>query len=483
MGNKKKVHAGKPCLKVRIPNSIISVENLVASNELSVDRMRVVLHNLFLCMRNARMQKKNKNTPWLTDGYFAVHNSILQQVATSRYRAYLQILENADIIERKLSPTGGKNYLPGVHSQLFRFKTAESTLMPPSFRVEHVKDYRCIKSVLATNARYNQDIEMYGRTIELNPNHLKLREFVSQARVDTAIVTGIMKSLGHDPDNDPYDEIELDYLKALNTQEFFRFSVDSYGQRCHHPFTNLKSEYRPAIRYQNFEDIPLVHLDIKTSQPYFVGVLAAVGVLDKFLPEFAPLKPLITELSVKPDYTKYMEMCATDDIYEHIASLMGKSVVEIKQNRSEIKQQFYRAVLFSKRTVYDSDKLMSDVFRNEFPSVYRFFAGVRKLNEDKFPELKDTIASWQAKNKRARKFDKLACAAQRIEARFVTQYIASRLIDEADIGPFITIHDSYLLLPGHQKAAINIIEDSFRRFHIPPPRLKVEVLKIYSKPN
>jgi hypothetical protein len=125
---------------------------------------------------------------------------------------------------------------------------------------------------------------------------------------------------------------------------------------------------------------------------------------------------------------------------------------------------------------------MSDIFRKEFPSVYRFFKGVKRLKEDKFPDLTDIINAWKAKNKKGRKFDKLACAAQRIEARFVTQHIAGRLIDAgtgagAGIGPFITIHDSFLLLPMHQTAAVEIIEDSFRSFHIPPPRLKVELLK------
>jgi hypothetical protein len=64
---------------------------------------------------------------------------------------------------------------------------------------------------------------------------------------------------------------------------------------------------------------------------------------------------------------------------------------------------------------------------------------------------------------------------QRLESRLVTQLIAAKMIHEG-VGPFLTIHDSYLVLPEHQATVIKIIEDTFRSFQTEPPLLSIELL-------
>ena len=423
-------------------------------------------------MLSAKYKKKEKKAPsWLAEGYFPVHNSIMKQVGTNHYSKYLKVLELAGIIERRLNSVGGKNYLPGVHSQLFRFKNQADAFGPLTFGFDKVRDYRCIKSVLITCDRYALGEYKNDRAKNLEPIHEKLKAFSIQGKIDVKIAKGIARDKVLDQDNGLY----LDYLEAINAKEISWFSVDEFGERVHHPLVIVKSEYRPAIRFKGYENETLAHIDIKNSQPYFSAIIPTDGVIDKFLPEFSALKPLAEKLAGQADYQKYLSLCISSGIYEHIGLLMGKSPEEIRQQRKVIKQQFFRAVLFPKHQVYGEDKIMQDAFKKEFPSVHSFYSAIKRMKETQFPALMELIQYRRTKSSDSKIFDKLSCAAQRLEARFVTQHIAGRLI-EAGIGPFITIHDSFLVLPMHKDATVKIIEDFFKSNHIPPPRLNIEML-------
>jgi len=468
MGYKRKKHPGVPFLNVRIPQWIAPVEAIVAPHKLSPARMRVILHNFYLCMVMAMQKRDGKMSVLAKQGYFPVYWGLLKELATNEYPSYINVIEHAGIIERHRNAAGGKNYLPGVHSQLYRFIKPKG-MERPLFRIEKLEDYRCIKSVLRTRDRYALGDYNDAKCREMNGIHIKLREFVRRAKIDTSAAAAIMKSFGNNPDTDDYAKIDLDYLEGLNDGTITWFKVDGYGERCHHPFTNLSSKYRKAIRFDS-EDQALVNIDIKNSQPYFSAAIAAGTLIDQLLPEFGSLKPLVAELKGKPDYTLYSDLCTSGGIYEYIGQKMGKS-------RNEIKQQFFRAVLFSKLRVYGEDRLLTEVFKQEFPSVHKFFAAIKRCNERDFPELVDIIKQKRGKWGNSNNAYKiLSCAMQRLEARLVTQHIADKLI-KAGIGPFITIHDSYIVLPRHQEKIVKLIEETFKDFQMQPPDLKIEVLE------
>ena len=145
-------------------------------------------------------------------------------------------------------------------------------------------------------------------------------------------------------------------------------------------------------------------------------------------------------------------------------------------NRKEVKQQFFKAVLFSKKRVFGKDKAMAQVFQREFPSVYRFFTALKQLTVHDLPELKDIIKEKRTKfYSSSNAYKILSAALQRLESRIVTQHIAAKMIDTG-IGPFLTVHDSFMVLPQYQVAAVKIIEDTFKSFQIEPPSLSIETL-------
>jgi hypothetical protein len=303
----------------------------------------------------------------------------------------------------------------------------------------------------------------------MNDTQLKLREFVLKGKIDTEIAAGIIKASGNDPAKDDYSWIDVDYFEAINEKSITWFKVDSFGERCHSPFTTLESKYRKAIRFQGHEGQPLVNIDIKNSQPFFSAAIGVGDLLDKVLPEFAALKPFVVELCDKPDYKLYLELCTSGGMYEYIGQMMDKS-------REQVKHQFFRAVLFSKSRVYGEDRVMLEIFKKAFPSVYLFFASIKKLTAQDLPALKDILQEKRAKLKSSNNAYKiLSCGMQRLESRLVTQLIAAKMIHEG-VGPFLTIHDSYLVLPEHQATVIKIIEDTFRSFQTEPPLLSIELL-------
>ena len=467
MGYRKKQHEGKPYLKVHIPKWIAPVEAIVTPYKLSASKMRVVLHNFYLCMVTAMLKRDYDKSPWLRLGYFPVHWTILKQVASNDYPAYVKVLEDIGVIERRRNSMGGRSYLPGIHAQLFRFIHREGDI---KFRVEKVFDYRGIKAIFRTRDKFAIGEYDDTKSLEMNQTHLKLREFVLKCFIDTDIAADIMNRLGPDGDDDPYQGLDLDYFESINENNIGWFSVDSFGERCHSHFTSMKSKYRPALRFRGYEDQALVHIDIKNSQPYFSAALAANDLLiDELLPEFKALKPLISEVIARPDNKSYFDLCISGLLYEYIGDLTGK-------DRSQVKQQFFRAVLFSKSRVYGNDRAMLDAFKKSFPSVNQFFSAIKKLTESDLPALKDIIMEKRAKYANTKNSHKiLSCAMQRLESRLVTQHIAGRMID-AGVAPFLTIHDSFLVLPQHQQVVVKCIEDTCRSFGIEPPRLSIQQL-------
>jgi hypothetical protein len=466
---KRKILAGTPFLNVHIPSWIGAIENIIAPTNLSAARMRLLLHNFYLCHIGTFIKRDKAKYPWADQGYFPVYWLILKEVGTDNYSAYIKVLEDARIIERRRNTIGGKNYLPGVHSQLYRFILPEQ-MSYPRYRIERITDYRCMKSALRVRDRYALGEYDDGKHIAMNTTHEMLRKYVKLAKIDCAIVGQIMRDANSDPEHDDYSSLYIDYLDSINEGVLGWFKIDQFGERCHTPFTNLKSEYRKAIRFLGHEDQSLVSIDIRNSQPYFSAAICNGSLLDELLPEFWALKPLVSALSNAPDFVSYKELCTSGLLYDHIAKLMGD------KTREEIKQQFFRAVLFSKKRLYGEDRVMAEIFRKAFPSVYRFFKAIKKLNESDLPSLESIIKERKGKYYKTNNSHKiLSCAMQRLEARLLTQYVADRL-SAAGVAPFLTIHDNYLVLPEHQAICIETIYAAFRSFNIDPPQLSVQVL-------
>jgi hypothetical protein len=97
------------------------------------------------------------------------------------------------------------------------------------------------------------------------------------------------------------------------------------------------------------------------------------------------------------------------------------------------------------------------------------------MNEDELPELKSIIKPNNANFKFKQSnnsYKLLASMMQRAESRMIYQVIAPRLI-EAGIK-FITVHDSFIVLPEKVEQTNIIIRESFESICLPSPTLSIK---------
>lgn len=459
---KKKQHAKKKRVRTYIPKWLPAIDHIVKRKGLSSDRMRLVLHQLYRAW--LRAVKKNKHST-----FFPVHTVILAGTGTHRYAEYLRALVDAGVIEKRISIAGGAIYLPGVKSSDYRFIPPAEGIQGRMFRVEYVHDYRCIQSVLRTRQKYQPFNQLMSESLPLNNTHRWLKEFTLETCID--VNQEIQESQAYLELTQEQKEQDLEYIQAINERELFWFKVDSFGKRCHTPLTTLKSFYRPGIRFTRRPYTSLVNIDISNSQPYFLAALGERNLIELLIPEFRALIPLVNKYASAVDFKKYCNDCAAGLLYETIAR-------ELRSDRKTIKDSFYRAVLFSKFRVYGYDMHIRRAFKKLYPSVYRFLFEVKKMKEADFPLVAHVI-----RNKSGTRFEPcniIPCVVQRLESALITEVGASRLIQKGLI-PFITVHDSFLILPENTDHTLIEISNAFTELGMTPPKMKPEPLKIGAK--
>jgi hypothetical protein len=436
----------KRTVTVRIPAWIDSIDSIVLGTTLKPDRLRVILHQFFLAWLKNNIIKKSKKVHRLED-YFAVSSEILKEVGTRDYARYIDLLLAGQIIERRAGGEGGRCYMPSGHAQLYRWN---SPTAQPQFRIEKIEDFTTVKSVLRTRDRHQKiDCQINGAKESL-PVFETLRGFV----LDTTIV-------GTDESNDVLSEINW-------------FIVDAFGGRFHHRISNMPKEQRQYLRFKGREDTPLKVLDLRNSQPFFTALVSNKTLIDGLLPEFRPIIGIAEKYGSKPDFLLYRDLCVTGRLYEFFLEAKGIDPSN-KVERNKIKELLFRAVIFSKKRVYGSDKLFQRLFKSCFPSVFSFFSEIKGLDETVLPDIKHLIRPPKKKFKYAASNDShkiLPCIMQRTESRMMYKVIAPELIAQ-DIR-FVTIHDSFMILPEDVQRTQQIIRESFEGMSLPAPSLSIK---------
>jgi hypothetical protein len=447
--NKQSISKGK-CLKpltVQIPCWVESVEEIAIKAKLKPDRVRAVLHQFFLAWYKNEIIRKNKKVNLLPE-YFAVSSEILKEIGTRDYERYVTLLMTEKIIERKQNSSGGRCYLPGKHAQLYRWVLPVNFVGVPQFRIEKITDFLTVKSILRTR-----------------DNHQKISFKLEEARVNSSIFE-TLKDYVLDT-----TIINSDYQKI---DEVNWFVVDEFGGRFHHLISSMQKEKRIHLRFKGFERTPLVTIDFKNSQPFFSAMLSSPTLIETLLPEFKAILPLAEKLNNKPDFLLYRQLCVEGRLYEFFLEAQGIDPSN-KLERDKIKEALFRAVLFSRKRVYGEDKRFKIQFQSVFPSVFSFFSEIKNMNEFDLPALKSIIKPAEKYFKYIQSnnsYKLLPCMMQRVESRMMYQLIAPKMI-EAGIK-FVTVHDSFMVLPEHTEKAKIIIRTSFEYLGLHSPTLSIK---------
>lgn len=456
-------------LKVRIPSWINSVAAITDPHNLDEERMKVLLHQFFLCyLKNSKLRRWHKDGNFL-DNYFPVSSVLLKETCTRRYHPYVLALIDAGVIEKKCTKHGRGAYLVGGFAQLYRWTPPATFDGPLSFRRDTVSGYKQVKSVLATRDRYaKQSKQAAAEYSKTNPVYEQLLSYLNNVEFEKDFT-------GEYEQHSVTGDLKFLEAEAFANKDFDWFSQDSFGFRLHHPIAAMPKEYRNRLRFKDRPDEQLVVLDIRNSQPYFSSVFMNKHLIMTHLPAFAPMLPLVEKYERRSDFQHYRELCVKGYLYEHLMNRMGllpKNEKEQDKIRGEIKVLLFSAVLFSRLTVFGEKKRFRDFFRKEFPSVYAMFQTIKRIDEIILPDLKEIIQPTGVKFKYPKSnhaYKLVSCLMQRAESAMMYDVIAPRLIA---VGiKFVTVHDSVIILPKHEAEVRRIFKEAFEDMGLPAPEL------------
>jgi hypothetical protein len=202
-------------------------------------------------------------------------------------------------------------------------------------------------------------------------------------------------------------------------QQNFRFKCDTTSKRIHSNLTNLSSDMRKFISYNNMR---LINTDLKCSQPFFLTLLLSKDFyLDencsklnlKSIEEYNPkelkstkqiqngIKEIITDtitlVNSKPDEENdikaYIDEVQKGTLYEYfISRLLDKT--QKNYTRDDAKKFIYRAFFSHNSQKSFQTKKMCDLFRECFPNVYSIIEQLKRNDYKALPILMQSIESY-----------------------------------------------------------------------------------------
>ncbi len=461
-----------------IPINFPDINLLVEGTELKADKIRILLHQLFLSRLSQSgytgVQKDNQLNYFYNDGYVALHTSVLKLLLSTRYKKYISFLVENKLITTRESPSSKRAYTPGLTS--IHYKIESDLLSVPGsyrhFRRETICDKCSIKAVQKTSERFHQSTSRNNRSIELSPIHNTLFAMEQTIRFDMvaaeAWVDTFIASLSNDKSltEEKKDIItfnwgfELERLNAIN-EGYFRYKVDQFGERLYSPLKMVNREMRQFMYFDGNRNEDLMCFDISNSQIYFSALLANPSVINNVIPEFSVVAEYSSEYFEKPDFKRFINSAADGTIYN-----VWQSIRNI-ENRDVAKKELI-AALFSRR------KCRMDgvaAFKAAYPSVWLFFDFIKSLTEAQLPFITQTILDKRGVYKENSYHCNLSAAVQRLESRIFIKRFCESLLSN-NIKPFFTIHDS-IYFPSRYKTDVErIFNETFIELGVTPPKLK-----------
>jgi hypothetical protein len=211
----------------------------------------------------------------------------------------------------------------------------------------------------------------------------------------------------------------LSMINKIKNHDIF-FSFDNWG-RFHSNFTNLNKEIR--TKYLTIDGQPLVELDIKSSQPFF---LSQVMKRDPLLSDNEEVKRFIDILED-----------STQDIYR----IFVKKYPEYFTSKDEQKNR-NKSKLMVLKSLFNRKKNMTkykEIFKREYPFIFDY---MNMFKYDSFQELWLTL--------------------QRMESEFIFNKVYMSVIKQIPEIKIITVHDS-ILYPMKYHEKVKPIWETYRQ--------------------
>ena len=221
-------------------------------------------------------------------------------------------------------------------------------------------------------------------------------------------------------------------------QDHDGITVDAFGWRLHSLITRTSHHLRPLLL---LDGRLTAEVDVTNSQPLLLAILVRhkelwndimEGQPPALLPGPSSPVPALSYVANRRETDDFLAVCETGNLYDDLAK-------EASLVRDQAKHQLFRDVLFGKAHVAGP---LTRAFGRRWPSI---------LN-----------AIRQAKIQHG--YKSVAKALQRLESCIMLDGVGCRLVREFPDLPFLTIHDSALLVADRTEQVQAIMREEFARW-------------------
>lgn len=392
------------------------------------------------------------------DSDFVPLNSTVLRKRIDVYHPYLNYL-----VERGILQTDNQ-YIVGEKSKGYRFSPTYQTAVTE----RTITKYTLIKKISHLQRQQNRRAE---------EQHHDLRQFFnSKLLIDHAgAVNFLQQTYRANLENKVKNAIGkynagILQVARLRDQNFF-FHVDHTVNRLHTNLTTCNSGIRDFLTYDGQQ---LVSVDLRNSQP-FLSTLVLSPNFYKRIPHryfnIYNISPHINsstivsiinnimwgnnELSIDSrgfaDVKLYVEKVLEGTLYDYIAAEVQKRHGIVYKSRKQLKAMIFMVLFSDNRFIGQRDAEPKRIFRELFPNVYKVFKAIKKHGSNNLPIM-----------------------LQRMESKFILDYVAKRIMIEKPGMPLFTIHDSIVCPLGQESYVAYVIHDESQRHLGVQPNLHYE---------
>lgn len=454
-------------LTVYIPKNAPDLKELTAGNELMLDSVRVVFHQMYLQLMKLWASGSDGKKQMRSGAWVSLCSEILGQLlGNNSYRGVLNFMIEHKLIEQQMNAAGFRTFSPGRCLQ-FRIPTYHFDALQRGklYRKEAVANAILIKRV-TKHLEKNRQRAAEELDMAQNPG---LAKWISMTQ-DLKPVAKLVETQKALATSEEEKELIEHFAEAHQNVDLDAFTVDDFGKRRYSFVTNLPSGYRSMYRFKGFENSPHVNIDIRNSQPFFAGMLLKnPKCIRNVIPEFLPISKILQKHSDKPDTQLFFQSVRNGEFYELISER-----ADLNLERSEIKQRCFKAIFYGKNRIYRGTEnytellLVRNAFLDLFPHVFETIQALKQVNLLFMDDFYYSRKTGERLHDGA--YKNLSCAMQRIESTLVWR-VNDRLMNFYK-APFTNIHDSWWTIAENEAQVRKQVEFVFRRFGVEPPQLQ-----------
>lgn len=352
------------------------------------------------------------------NSFIPLNAKILHSILSGNHKDYINALIEKGIIETN------NRYIVTKQSKGYRFTTQYRNV---KFKQLNIMDKNIKRKIELLKEFRNKEIKLpqhkyiYECLKKISINEDEARYFIEHN------TTKIEEYVNH--------SISVDLI--VNRDYFF--VADSTAGRVHNNITNLSSDLRQFLRYENNA---LVEIDIRNSQPFLFNLLIQDYIYNSLPhPQGYDNKSLSYGTKSLDDIELYRDLTSKGMFYEYLMPYF------LTNSRDEFKKNIFGRVFYNDENRHQYEEWFS--FQDIFPNVAK-------------------IISWYKKDN----YKNLAIELQRAEAEIMINGIVPRLAAKEIF--LLTIHDSILTTQENVETVSRVILEEFQNRYNLIPTLKIK---------